>query len=91
VEVISLTLEEVVSFDLDDDVEVTGRATFRAVVAIATGTETGAVFDTSGDFDADFGALFGATAARAGLAGIADDFTTALAVGAVLLDLEEAA
>jgi hypothetical protein len=63
VEVISLTLEEVVGFDLDDDVEVTGRATFSSVISIAAGAEAGTVLDTSGDFDADFGALFGATAA----------------------------
>ena len=74
VEVIAFALEELVSFDLDDDVEIASRAAFGTVVAIATAAETGTVFDASGDFDAQFGALFGAATARTRFAGVADDF-----------------
>lgn len=91
VEVIPFALEDVVGADVDDDVEISRGAAFAAVVAIAAGAEAGAVFDAGGDFDADFGALFGFAGAGAGPAGVADDFATAAAVGAGLLDLEEAA
>jgi hypothetical protein len=63
VQVIAFTFEEFVGFDLNNDVEIAGRATFGAVVTVAPGAKTGAVFDASWDFDAQLGALFGAAGA----------------------------
>ena len=91
VEVVAFAFEDLVGSDLDDDVEIAGRAVFHAEISVAGGAQTGAVFDACRHFDADFGAFLGATSAVAVAAGVADHFAAAAAIRAGLLNLEEAA
>jgi hypothetical protein len=63
VKIITFTFEDFVGFDLNNDVEIAGRAAFGTVIPVAAGAQTGAVFDASRDFHPQLGALFGAATA----------------------------
>ena len=91
VEIVVFAGEDFVTADVDDDVEVAGRAAAYAVVAVAAGAEASAFGDACGDTEFDAGAFFDAALAAAIGAGVGDDLACAVAIRAGLLDLEEAA
>src|SRR5690606_5022672 len=86
----ALALEHRVRLDVDEDVEVARRRAVRAGLALARQADAGAVVDPRGDFDRQRLDLVHPSLAAAGAARLLDDFAVAVAVGARLLDHEEA-
>ena len=88
-QILAFSLEDIVLFDLDDNVEIAIRATASSSIAITAGTESGTFFNPSWDFQADACAIFHAATAVALLTWVGDGLTCAITVRTGLLDLEE--
>src|SRR5688500_18360019 len=86
----ALALEDRVPGHVDEDVEVVGRATADAGLALAGETDAGALVDAGRDVDGQRLALVDAALAAAARAGIGDHLAAAAAARAGLLDDEEA-
>jgi len=90
-EIVAFALEDLVIFNVDDDIQVAGRTAALARGAIARGAELGARVDSWRDAESHRGGFVGAADAFAGAAGLFDDLAGAFAPGTRLLDAENAA
>ena len=88
-QIVLLPNKKVMRPDMNDHVEVTGRATANTGFAVAGAAQPGTIVDAGGDADLDLGALLDATFAGAFPAGVLDDLTGAVAARASGGDLEE--
>ena len=79
-----------VAGEVDEDVEIAGRAAAHAGLAFAGEADAGALVDPGGDVDRERLALLDPALAAAGRAGIGDHLADAAAGRAGLLDHEEA-
>ena len=84
-------LENLVLLDVDDHVEVAGRAAAQARFAVAHGAQPRAVLDAGGNLEFDARRRFRAAFAIALAAGALDDLTGAAAARAGLRDLKKSA
>ena len=89
-EVVAFTFEEIMALDDEENVEIAGRATAKAGIAIARGAEACAGINTTGDAKFDVGVFLHASFATTGVAGIGDEFARAMAGGAFALLNENA-
>jgi hypothetical protein len=86
VKVLAITFEEGMLLDVEDDIEIAGRATVDTGFALPGVADAGTVFDAGWNLDVD-GALFGLAAfAAAALARMVNDGTTTLAGAASARD-----
>ena len=89
-QILAFSLEDIVLFDLNDNVEIAIRTTACSSIAVSAGTEAGTFFNPSWHFQADACAIFHAATAVALLTRIGDGLAGAITVRTGLLDLEEA-
>lgn len=86
----AVAFEQVVRFDCDKAVAITGRSAVGARFAFALQSDPHAVIDAGGDFYIQFGSFVLQTGATALAAGLADLFAGALARRAGCLNAEDA-
>lgn len=90
VEVVAIALEDRVCLDIYLNIEITGRSPFGARLPLFGKTDLVTGIDAGGYFDRQGAALLYTTASTAFLARIADHLAGTTALGAALLNREEA-
>ena len=90
-EVVAVALKNLMGLDMQNDVQIAGRAALDSRLAVAGGTEADAGVHAGGDFDGDLGGAFAAAAAAAGAARLVNNTSAPAAARAGLGDAEDAA
>src|SRR5712672_3095816 len=89
-QIVAVTLEDVMLLDADLDVEVARRPAVGAGLAVAAGADAHALVDAGRDLHFERLVALDAPLAAAGQARLRNDLAGAMAVRAGLLDAEEA-
>src|SRR6266550_2637170 len=89
VQVVALAFEECMVFDMQDDIEITGRTSEGTGFAQAAESDPGAVFHAGGNFSVDSFLAEYSAFALAFWTGIGDDAARSLACGASASNAEE--
>jgi hypothetical protein len=90
-QVVSVALEDLMSLNVEDDIEIACGTTASACFAVAGGTKTSTGIHAGWNADFDFGGALALTGSLASAAGVLDDATCALATGTGLGNAENAA